>query len=71
MDETERELVNTTDIVVQVGNTDTETKPNVMKESITPPIVKKKIDTVTKTEKWQASNKTVDTPSRNKYYKGI
>ena len=32
------------------------TKPNVVKESITPPI-QKKIDTVNKTEKTQASNK--------------
>ena len=37
-----------------------------MKESITPTITKKKIDTVNKTEKSQASNKTVDTPRSNK-----
>ena len=38
-----------------------------MGEAITPPISgKKKIDTVNKTEKSQASNKTVDTPKRNK-----
>ena len=43
------------------------TKPNVVKEAITPPISeKKKIDTVNKTEKSQASNKTVDTPKSNK-----
>ena len=38
-----------------------------MKEASTPPIsTKKKIDTVTKIEKSQASNKTVDTPKINK-----
>ena len=38
-----------------------------MEESITPPISeKKKIDTVNKTEKSQASNKTVNTPKSNK-----
>ena len=36
------------------------TRPNVAKEAITPPISeKKKIDTVNKKEKSQASNKTV------------
>ena len=67
MDETEKALVTTTDTVVKEGNTDMvekkEKKPNVAKESITTPISgKKKIDTVNKTEKSQASNKTVDTP---------
>ena len=43
------------------------TKPNVVKEAITPPISsKKKIDTVKETEQSQASNITVDTPSSNK-----
>ena len=42
------------------------TKPNVAKESITPPIAKKNIDTVKKTEKSQASNTKVDTSSSNK-----
>ena len=38
-----------------------------MKENITPPITaKKKIDTINKIEKSQASNKTVDTPRINK-----
>ena len=40
-------------------------KQNVVEESITPPIsTKKKIDTVNKREKAQASNKTVDTPKK-------
>ena len=43
------------------------TKPNLMKEAITPPISeKKKIDTANKTEKSSASNKTVYTPRRKK-----
>ena len=37
-----------------------------MEEAITPPISKKKIDIVTKTDKSQAPNKTVYTPKRNK-----
>ena len=38
-----------------------------VKEAMTPHISEKyKIDTVNKTEKSQASNKTVDTPRRNK-----
>ena len=38
-----------------------------MEEAITPPIsTKNKIDTVNKTEKSKASNKTVDTPKINK-----
>ena len=42
-------------------------KQNVVEEAITPPIsAKRKIDTVNKTEKSQASNKTVDTPISNK-----
>ena len=65
-------MVFTTDTVSKEGNTDIvdkkgKTKPNVVKESITPPIpAKKKIDTVKKTEKSQASNKIVDTPRSNK-----
>ena len=47
-----------------------EKKPNVVKESITPPLKKKKIDTFNKTDKSQASNKTVDTSRRNKSDKG-
>ena len=42
-------------------------KQNVVEEPITPPISeKKKIDTVNKTEKSQASNKTLDKPKSNK-----
>ena len=42
-------------------------KPNVVKEFITPTnSAKKDIDTVNKTEKAQASNKTVDTPKGKK-----
>ena len=72
LDETEKSLVTTTDTVVKEGNTDMleekrKSKTNVVKESITHPIsVKKKIDTVNKTEKSQTSNKTVDTPRSNK-----
>ena len=36
-----------------------------MKVAITYPIAKKKIDTVKKTDKSQASNKTLDTPISN------
>ena len=46
------------------------TKPNVVKEAITPPIPQKEIDKVNKTEKSKASNKTVDTSSSNKSDKG-
>ena len=40
------------------------------KEDITHTIAKKKIDTVKKTEKLQASNKTIDISIRNKPEKG-
>ena len=53
--EAKKALVNNTDTVVKEGNTDMGTKPNVVKEAITPPITKKNIDTVNKTEKPQAS----------------
>ena len=44
-----------------------ENKKNVVEEAITPHIsTKKKMDTVKKTDKSQASNKTVDTPKINK-----
>ena len=75
MDDNKKELVFTTDTVVKEGNTHMldkkrKTKPNVVKEAITPPnLAKKKIDTVNKTEKSQASNKTVDAPRGNKTYK--
>ena len=41
-----------------------------MKEAITSPIAKNNIDTVKKTDKSQAYNKTVDTYRSNKYDKG-
>ena len=69
MDETEKALVTTTDKVVNEGNTDMIAKPNVVKEAITPTILKKKVDTVNKTEKPQTSNETVDTSSSNNYDK--
>ena len=46
------------------------TKNNLVKEAITPPIVKKKIDTVNKIEKSQSPNKKLDTSSSNKSEKG-
>ena len=46
------------------------TKPNVVKESRTHTIAKKNIDKFNKTEKSQASNKTIDTSSSNKSDKG-
>ena len=67
MDDTKKALFTTTDRVVKEVNSDMagkkrKTKSNVVKEAITPPIPeKKKIDTVNKTDKSQASNKTVDT----------
>ena len=71
MDDTKKELVTTTDTVVKEGNTDMvekEGKPkqNIVEESITPPISTTKIDTVNKTEKSHASNKTVYAPKYNK-----
>ena len=65
-------LVTTTDIFSKEGNSDMvhrkiKTKPNLVKKAITPPIsAKNNIETVNKTEKSQASNKTVDTPISNK-----
>ena len=70
LDETEKVLVTTTDTVVKEGNTDMGTKHNVVKGAITPPIAKNKTNIVNKTDKSQASNKKVDTSSRNKYNKG-
>ena len=43
---------------------------NVVKEAITPPIAKKDIDTVNKTEISQASKRKKDKSSSNKYDKG-
>ena len=69
LDDAEKALSPTTDTVVKEGNTDMVDKKvgktNVVKESITPTISERKIDTINKTEKSQASNKTVDTPRRN------
>ena len=52
------------------GINDMETKPNVMKEAITHPISKNKIDTVNKTDKPQAYKSKKDKPIRNKSHKG-
>ena len=51
LNKTKKALVTTTDTVVKEGNTDMQTKPNVVKESINPPISKNRIDTVNKTDK--------------------
>ena len=70
--DTKQALVTTTDTVVKEVNTyivDKEGKPktNVVEEAITPPISSKnKIDTVNKTEKSRAFNRTVYTPKINK-----
>ena len=47
-------LVTATDKMVKEGINDMETKSNVAKEAITPPIATNKIDTVKETEKPQA-----------------
>ena len=70
MDETEKMFVTTTDTVVKEVDTDMGTKPNMVKEAITHPIAKNKIDKVNKTEKSQASNKTLDTSISKKSDKG-
>ena len=70
LDETEKALVTTTGMVIKEGNTYMVKKSNMVREAITPPIEKKKIDTVNKTEKSQASNKKVDT-SRSKKYEQV
>ena len=70
LDETKKALVTTTGTVIKEGNTYMVKKLNVVREAITPPIEKKKIDTVNKTEKSQASNKKVDT-SRSKKYEQV
>ena len=71
MDDTKKALVFSTETIVKEGNTymvdkKIKTKPNVVKEAITPPISEKQIDTVNKTEKSQASNKTLYTTRSNK-----
>ena len=50
-------LVTTREKIVKEGMNETGTKTNVVKESITPPIYKKNIDTVNKTDKPQASKR--------------
>ena len=50
-------LVNTTDKNFKERINDIGTEPNVLKESITPPIAKNSIETVNKTEKSQASRR--------------
>ena len=52
-----KSLVTTSDTVVKEVKSDMGTKPHVVKESITPTIAKKNINTVNKTETSQASNK--------------
>ena len=76
LDDTKHALVTTTHTVVKEGNAEMvdredKSKQNVVGESITSPILSKKIDTVNKTEKSQASNKTVDTCKSNKTDKVI
>ena len=56
LDETEKALVTKSNTDVKEGNTYTKNN-KVVKEAITPPIAKKKIYTVNKTEKSQAPNK--------------
>ena len=51
LDDTRKALVTTTVTVSKEGNNYMEIKHNVVKECITPPISKKNIDTVNKTEK--------------------
>ena len=48
LDETEKALVTNTDTVVKGGKNDMGTRLNVVKEAITPPIEKNKIDIVKK-----------------------
>ena len=72
LDDTKNTLVTTTDTVVKERNTDTDEKEgksgkNVVEEAITPHIsAKKKIDTVNRTDKSQASNKKKETTESNK-----
>ena len=54
---TKKSLVTTTGQIVKEGITDMGTKPNLAKESITPPIAKNNIHTVNKTDKSQAYKK--------------
>ena len=63
-------LVNTTDFFFIEVNTDMGKKLNEAKEAITPPIAKKNIDTINKTEKSQAPPPPKDKSSSNKTDKG-
>ena len=56
--------------MVKEGINDTETKPNAVKEDITPTIAKNKIDTVKKTDKPQAYKSKKDKSISNESYKG-
>ena len=68
--ETKKALVTTTDTIVKEGSNDKGKRPNVVREAINPTIEKRILTRLKKTKKSQASNKTVDTPRRNKYDKG-
>ena len=57
--------------MVKEGINDTETKPNAVKEDITPTIAKNKIDTVNETDKPQASQSKKDESISNESNKGI
>ena len=64
MDDAKKALVPTADMVFKEVNTDMvdkkrKSKPNLVKEAITPPISEKQIYIVNITEKSQAPNKTV------------
>ena len=63
-------LVTATDKMIKEGINDTETKPNVVKKAITPPIAKNKIDTVNETDKPQASKSKKDKSISNESDKG-
>ena len=66
-----KSLVTTTDNISKEGINDMGTKPNVLKESITPPISKNNICTVNKIEKPQAYKSIKDKSISNKPNKGI
>ena len=63
-------LVTTTDKIFKEGINDMVTKPNVVKESITPPIAKNNIEKFNKTNKPQASKIIQDKYISNKSDKG-
>ena len=65
------QLVITTDKMVKEGINGMGAKPNVVKESITHPIGKNKIDTANTTDKPQASRCKNDKSISNKLDKGI